>query len=105
MTALLNLECKQIGPETNQGKAQGHSGTEGNEDAGERANQKIFRKVPALFEFVGTDHSLRSHQECQGSIASRRNYNREDNSFQVADQAATIVFLDIDSLGQSFLGC
>ena len=54
----LHLQAEQVGPEADQGEAQGQAGAERHQYAGKRSDQEVFGEVPVLFKFIGAHDSL-----------------------------------------------
>src|SRR5450631_1441645 len=102
---LLKLKREQVGPKADEREAQTHASAESNQHTRERANQKVFGEVSIVFEFIRPDDPLGRDKKCESGITPRSNDDCKDNSFEIADQSATIVFLGIDCHSHRLLGC
>lgn len=98
------MEGKEGGPEGGEGEAHEHAGAEGYEDAGERADEEIFGEV-AVAKIFGADEALGGNEKGQSRVAAGGNDDGENEALEIADQAATVDFDEIDEFGSGFGGC
>src|SRR5690242_8883596 len=99
----LEVERKEAGPEGGESEAHEHAGAEGDKNAGERADEEIFGEV-AVAKIFGADEAFGGNEKGQSRVAAGGNDNGENESLEIADQAATVDFDEIDEFRGGFGG-
>ena len=61
-------------------ESESNTGAECDEDASEGPDQEVLRKIP-IIEFIRPHNTLGGNEKSKGRVASRSNYNRQNNAF------------------------